>query len=175
LHYLECTSFSQDNTEGYCELPSFTKHIWPLFEKYAGLIDAVYRIVRPGSIRKLSGKRLDMVVASLGPFRMIPAKQMPEVKARSFSGGHLDVFYKCKDEPFLSALIRLWPLPAQLSDDSGTLRLDPLKLSAVEKLLSSIQDPYVLVSFAHDGDPMYLFGLRRTLLNLEERARADNS
>lgn len=156
--YLELTRFSNDNPMGYDDFPRFDKNIWPTFVQNASVIDTVYVCKYSTIWKRLFRRGAKPEVINIGDLKILSAAQRNEIKQLSNYGGHLDVFYKVKDDTFLCSLIRMWMRPATMGKDIAQLGLDHTKEQIIEGLVSTIPVPYVLLSFGHDADPLYIIG-----------------
>jgi hypothetical protein len=163
ISYLEFTSFSESNPQGYDDEPLFDAHIWPLFIERSASIAKVCLFVNShwsGHGRLLeAGRKVDSHLTDLGQMRLLTEKQLIELNHLSFFGGHLSVFYLINiADDLLKKLQALWQRRPTLSSGTGDLGLTENESSALAGLIQGLGSDQVLVSFGHDADPMYIFG-----------------
>ena len=168
LHFIELTS-QIDEPQGYANEPDFDKQLWPLLVNNAAEIDQVLLFAHPFS--QLDQKsiqryeRAGRLFANMGPMGRLSASELEALADRSFAGGHLSVLYRLnRESSILPKLLTAYPAPGKLLDTSmDTPGLEPADLDELARLIEETGDAQVFVSFSHDGDPLYIFGTRRTL------------
>lgn len=167
IAYLELTRFSDTSPQGFDDFPRFDKNIWPLLMQNASIVETVYVCKYPSIWQRLFSKgSARQEIIDIGALKMLSSNKIKEIKQLSNYGGHLDVFYKVKDEDFLCRLIQMWSSPGQIGKDINALGLDHAKKSNIENLVSNIATSYVLLSFGHDADPLYIIGASEVLSRL---------
>jgi len=84
----------------------------------------------------------------------------------------LNVLYLIPSEAFLlREIFNLYPSPAKLSNDYfDSLGLADASRLELGKFIGSLPDNHVVAAFAHDADPLYIFGSSNTLRSMVELA-----
>lgn len=154
IDYLECTSYSKDNPQGYDDVPVFHKDVWPLIENNIKAIETIY-VFEPTEEEPMIYKR--DIIDSLYP------EQLEHIAHRSYYGGHLDVYYKTNSISLIYRLINLWQHPCILKSTAEALKIDNYKIFFIRNVISEMAETSALFGFGHDGDPLYLFGHKNTL------------
>lgn len=166
LGLVEFTSWIQDDPSGYSDNPEFEKDLWPLIATSRDISDVC--LLRSRFSAKKSLDRLSMKVVDSAwrefPLRLGQISKLSEQDRGALShlttfGGHLSVLYQFAGTGTLQTLLRLWPRHSALSTDFSLLGLNSAELTGILHALNAFcTDGHVVVAFAHDGDPMYLFG-----------------
>lgn len=158
MYFLECTSWSDENPQGYDDVPRFRKHIWPLLmEGNVQAIETIY-VFRPYEEEPVMYEKDSF--AGYG--------YSAEMEHKSYYGGHLDIFYKTRDRAFISKLVNLWLRPCTLENSEEKLSIKEIKLKFLERTIKEMGKEFVLFGFGHDADPLYLFGEKSLLTAIAE-------
>ncbi|MEJ2182860.1 MAG: hypothetical protein P8Y66_05005 [Nitrospirota bacterium] len=164
IYFLECTSYSENNPQGYDDLPVFHRDVWPLIENNIDSIETIYifppheeepEVIEKEIIKNLYREQL----------------RWRNVKHRSYYGGHLDVYFRTSDLSFISRLISLWRQPCPLMNTVEDLKIEDYKIIFLRNITKEMDESYVLFGFGHDGDPLYLFGQVNTLATIADEKR----
>ena len=171
MNFLELTSYI-GGPQGYADRPEFSDDVWPLLMRKRTEIEGVF-LFRNDRSRSL-GWAGEYAVVSENIVRIRPMDQLTEheidkLKHWSFYGGHLNVLYRVSSESsLLRELCNLYPTIHHSSDDVEPLGLDEEFLPELRVFTAA--SPSLHLSFAHDGDPLYVFGeleaLRELLRNV---------
>lgn len=158
--------------KGYADGAYFDTDIWPIFLSNLDAVEKVFLFINSGwgSSKKNfeSGEKVSPNIADIGPMEWLSNKQLREIEGRSFFGGHLNVLYLiAAKNSVLTKLLSMYPQPVKLnSRPVDTLPLKNRETVELGMLVSNIPDSHVLVGFAHDADPLYIFGSLSTLESL---------
>ncbi len=154
------------------ELTGFLNGVWPRLEAQAGLITNTYLLRYPGSMAYLYDKLLvdsphfiqarpANGVLDLGPLCSLERHALESVKYGSFYNGHLNVLFLLKEEVLNGLLVlSCFKEKHELKwDDFGALGAG--ERIFLESVLRCIPKDSAALTFAHDGEPLYLFSWGR--------------
>lgn len=163
--FLELDSYIEPPI-GYPGRPYFDSDLWPLIVRRSGEIKTVLwfhhdRPPEPTGLR-------ESLLTDLGPMTMLSVQMIEMLKHRSYYGGHLNVLYVIPCEsPLLTELVNLYPVPGVIdSDSTNDLALSFDVRSELVRFVEALPSQLVVLSFAHDGDPAFIFGERAALEKL---------
>ncbi len=153
---------------GYAAEPRFKTQIWRLILNHVEHVDDVLLFANS----QWSGNRQSFVagesfsprINSIGRMTWLSEAQFTEVANRSDEDGHFSVLYKIFNESvLLPRLINLWTTPRafgnMLSDaarDDIGLKLD--ETYELAHFVHAVEATHTIASFAHNAEPLYLFG-----------------
>lgn len=166
LCLVEFTSWIEDDPSGYSDDPEFEKDLWPLIAASRDVSDVCLVRSRFGAKKSLDRLSMKAVTSAwqecplrLGPISNLSERDLGALNHLTTFGGHLSVLYQLAVAGTLEILLRLWPRHSALSTDFSQLGLNAAELIEIGQALDALcTDGHVVVAFAHDGDPMYLFG-----------------
>lgn len=101
----------------------------------------------------------------LGSLKQLSPPVLREVKHRSYYGGHMSVFYKFRSESSLAAeLTALFHGEQRLGNfDDESFGLEEQPQLSLRNLLATLEPNVVILTLAHDADPVYLLGQMDTI------------
>lgn len=175
MNFIELTSFIRDR-QGYSDEPLFDRQLWPLFLTNRQAIGSVFLFRHELSTvpAEFFGdyELISHNIVAVGPLGRLSSEKLEALEYLSFFGGHLSVLYQTRNEDsFVPQLCRLYPQPGRLSNDAiDTLGLEDSARFELGAFVGTLSDDMLLVSFAHDADPLYIFGEKLTLSGLLEVA-----
>ena len=142
--------------------PEFQKAVWPILEHYLASITSSYLWYRSQG-RRLTQRIVQRLPIECGPFsELVPLSEMTSDQldiVYTLAGFPLTVFFETRDYWFLQALCRQWPVGSLIqSEDGNVAGLPSGEVSVLADALSRIQPGYVWLSFADEGESLYLFG-----------------
>lgn len=172
LSFIELTSDLGEEM-GYADEPEFVEHVWPVFLRNSDAVERVFLYINrawTGSKRSFqAGERVSANIADIGPMERLSKNQFEEIEYRSFFGGHMNVLYQIAiTSDLLLQVLNLYPnarMPIKQEGATFGLRYENER-SELKTFIRSIPDTHVLASFAHDADPLYIFGSAASLKNL---------
>ena len=161
MNFIELTSLIDDE-QGYADDPEFQSDIWPLLTHKAKDINSVFLFRNHGS-RGFGWLGPYQVVSQnicrIQPMSELTDDELGKIKQWSFYGGHLNVLYSAASESSLvRELCRIYPSFSLSSDDIDQLALDPEPLTELRAFTAALPKEVVHFAFAHDGDPLFMFG-----------------
>lgn len=169
INYIQLTTYSKNDPAGYKDFPKFSEDIWPLFIKNSSAIKEVIRIQSPSFFARMF-KNADLTATTLGKMSGLSEEIIRELKLQSFYAGHLDVFYKTSAPSFITQMIKLYPYKKL----GNQILFDKKKWELVQHAIVGLNlSSDILISFAHDGDPMFLFGEKNFLKKLLEISESE--
>lgn len=166
MNFIELTSLIDDE-QGYADDPEFQSDIWPLLRRSAKEIDGVF-LFRNHRSRGFGWLGPYQVVSQnivrIQPMAELTDDELDKIKLWSFYAGHLNVLYSATSESSLvRELCRIYPTFSLSSDDIDQLALDPEPLTELRAFTAALPKEVVHFAFAHDGDPLFMFGELETL------------
>lgn len=163
---------------GFTAEPDFARDLWTTMLNQSFVIEDVFLFCNSRWLGKRtlfeSGARVTPRIASLGRMAQLKDKELVELKSRSSENGHLSVLYQIAYQELLVAnLINLFTATKTLSD----ARRDDLALKSDETLelncfIEARDESHLFAGFAHNAEPLYLFG-HPTLLEASLQLAAD--
>ena len=171
MMFLELESYIEP-PHGFPEGPFFSSDLWPLILRRSDEVKSVLWF-RHESPDHAGASHL----SELGPFTMQSNQTIEMLKHRSFYGGHLNVMYVIQaDGELLQELVRLYPRAGTIySDSTNDLALTPAARFDLARFVESLPPDLLLLSFAHDADPAYIFGAHAALEKLQVTSVSFNS
>lgn len=153
----------------YCsEFPDSLRDVWPLLLAHQASIRGLHFVVdRTASrftLRRLGlplwDRNRSADVYPLPSLSDLTEEQLEAVQYSSFSAGHLTILFVTDyDSDLMRAFVKLWPtVTFQTSCDWDALGLKSQTISAFAEFLESHVDRSCVISFAHDAEPVYVFG-----------------
>jgi hypothetical protein len=158
---------------GYPGRPYFDSDVWPLIVTRSDEIKSALWFHHDRSPDH-TGLR-QSPVTDLGPMAKLSAQTIDMLKHKSYYGGHLNVLYVIPSEsPLLTELVNLYPAPGVIdSDSTNDLALSFAVRSELTRFVEALPRQLVVLSFAHDGDPAFIFGERAALEKLQVGSMAN--
>jgi hypothetical protein len=170
--FLELDSYIEPPI-GYPGRPYFDSDLWPLIVSRIDEVQSVlwFRHDLPPDRTSLGEGRL----TDLGPMTKLSTQMMEMLKHRSYYGGHLNALYVIPSESLLlTELVKLYPVPAVIgSDSTNDLALSFDARSELARFVGALPHQLVVLSFAHDGDPAFIFGEQAALEKLKVASMAN--
>lgn len=169
MNFLELTSWI-GGPEEYAEFPEFQSDVWPLLRRKAHEIEGVF-LFRSEPSRSLGwAGGYEMVterIARLSSTADLTEPEFNELQYLSFYRGHLSVLYRVSSEnSLLHELCSMYPTVGLSSDEIDQLALRPESLAELRAFTDALPQEAVHFAFAHDGDPLFVFGHLETLRSL---------
>jgi hypothetical protein len=169
VNFLELTSRIGEPEE-YADFPEFQSDVWPLLRQKANEIEGVFVFAQPRSRSWSWPGRYEAVserIVRLSPTTELTQEEFKELEHLSFYGGHLNVLYQLPSgSPLLHELCAMYPTVSLSSDDLDQLALDPEPLAELRAFTDALPQESLHFAFAHDGDPLFVFGYLETLRSL---------
>lgn len=171
MNFLELTSYIAD-PQRYAEFPDFKNDVWPLIRSKGKEIESVllFRNDSSSSIGWLG--RYEIVtqnIIDIGSMGEFTDHELSKIEHWSFYGGHLNVLYRVSSESsLLKELCSLYPVVNLSSDDPDQLGLGQEFLTELQSFTAA-SPKFLYFSFAHDGDPLCIFGDFEALRDLLKR------
>ena len=166
MNFLELTSYIGD-AQGYAETPDFRSDVWPLLKREAKEIDGVFlfRNDSSSSVRLMGHYQIITEnIICIGSADELTDHELSKLEHWSFYGGHLTVLYRVSTESsLLRELCNLYPSTHLSSDDIDQLGLRQESLMELRAFVAASPKEFLHFSFAHDADPLYIFGELETL------------
>jgi len=149
--------------------PDFQTTAWPLLEHHLPSFTTSYLWYRSQG-RRLTQRIGQRVPGETGPFwSLVPLSQMTDDQldiVYTLTGFPLSVFFETHDYWFLQALCGLWPVGSLIQAEDGTLAgLGPGEVRGLADALSKISPGCIWLSFAEEGECLYLFGDEHLLVS----------
>jgi hypothetical protein len=163
LTFLELTTYSESNPQGYDDKPSFQSDIWPLFVNTANKIQHVYLFINSNwsDHKRLKAQGVSAgSCVDLGSMGLLTKKDIKELEHLSFFGGHLNVLYLIEQrDRLIQDLLKLFKKSGvTLRCASQGLSLHVNEQNELRGFLAQAVSSHIFASFGHDGDPLFLFG-----------------
>lgn len=161
MNFLELTSYIGE-PDGYADSPDFQSDIWPLMRRKAQEIESVFlfRSDKSSSMGWLG--HYDLVsqnIIRIGSMSDLNDTELSRIEHWSFYGGHLSVVYRVSIQSSLvHEFCKLFPGVSLSSDDIDQLAMEPELLSELRWLSDESPKEILHFAFAHDADPLFIFG-----------------
>ena len=172
MYFIELTSYLEPPA-GFPTRPYFDEDLWPLLTAHAADIERVLLFQHNShkAIFPPASKLVSRNIAEIGRLTDVPPNVLATLAHLSFYGGHLNVLYEVSsDSPLLERLIDSYPVSARIANDQvDNLGLAEEARSELAGLVEKLTSRHVLLAFAHDGDPLYVFGAQTTLQSLADK------
>ena len=171
LHFIELTSYLEP-PDGFPTAPYFDSDLWPLLLRHATEVSRVLLFAHASAripLKCLSKyERVGANIASLGSLAELSQQMLKEIWHWSFYGGHLSCLFEASSKSsLLPQLLQLYPTPGKMgTEDTDELGLDTDARFELKQFMRSVNTNDVIASFAHDGDPLYIFSDPKTLKSL---------
>ena len=170
MNFLELTSYI-DDAQGYAEFPDFLSDVWPLLKGKRNEIEDVFLFQNDSSSSLGWPGYYEVVTQNIRHIRSMDEltdQELSKLEHLSFYGGHLNVLYRVSTESSLPReFCTLYPIVNLSSDDIDQLGLEQKYLIELREFTAALPKQSLYFSFAHDADPLYIFGdleALRTLL-----------
>jgi hypothetical protein len=156
---LELSSFNEQNPSGYDDFPDFISDIWPFLISHRDSIKEV--VLQKSTLERLFSFGKINGFQKLGAMGGLQNHELSKLKHRSFYGGHLSAIYQTTDKNLVTRLCRFWRKGPRIIKFDDIPGVTPEFAETIVELIVSDKS-CVCISFAHDADPMYLFGNIKT-------------
>lgn len=169
MNFLELSS-KIDDSEGYADFPYFQRDVWPLIRRKAKEVKSVFLFWNDVSSSLGWAGHYEMVTAKImliRPMAELTDDELSGIEHLSYYGGHFNVLYHVSTESLLiRELCNLYPTLDLSSDDVDQLGLGQESFTEFRAFTAALPKELIQFSFAHDADPLYIFGERETLEKL---------
>jgi hypothetical protein len=161
MNFIEATSYIGD-PQGYADGPDFSSEVWPLIRRKQKEISNLFLFWNDTS-RSLGWpghyEPITKHIARIRPLSELTDQEIAKLEHWSFYGGHLNVLYQLSAErSLLPDLLHLYPTVKLSSDDVDAVGLGPEYLGELQRFTAASPPGSLHFSFAHDADPLYIFG-----------------
>jgi len=169
MNFIELTSYV-GGPEGYADFPNFPDHIWPLLTSKRKEIESLYLFRNDDSSSLSWPGHYEVVtrrIVRVNSMNALTDHELSRIEHLSFYGGHLNVLYRISTgSSLLSDLCNLFPVVRLSSDDVEQIALDEESLAELRAFTAAMPPELLCFSFAHDADPLYIFGQLEALRDL---------
>lgn len=164
MNFLELTSYI-DEEQGYDGFPDFTDDVWPLLTRKAEEIEGLFLFHSSRGVGWAGHYEVVMGrIVRLKSLNELTKDELGKIEHWSFYGGHLNVLFRVSSESsLLRELCNFYPSVNLSSDDVDQLALKQESLAELRAFTAALPQELVFFSFAHDADPLYVFGHLETL------------
>jgi hypothetical protein len=145
----------------------FDKYIWPIIYANSGMYEILVA-KKPSFFEKLKTGNKMSSFFWLGEMGLLSEQQIFDLKLLSFYAGNMDVLYKIKEIKFVIEIVKKNSSQGNIVNDFTSLPTEKDRIILIEKLLLENEDS-LFMTFGHDADVMYLFGMgnaNETLMQL---------
>ena len=171
--FIELSSYSE-SLDRYDGGPYFDTDLWPLVLKNINQIRRVLIFHHESSkipITSLGcGLMISPNIRDIGAMNQLSSESLATLAVWSF-GGHISVLYHLANESSIPReLFNLYPIPGKLylnsEDELGITDEARLEFAVV---LNTVPADHVVLAFAHDADPLFIFGSEEGLTSLIDK------
>ena len=169
MNFLELSS-EIDDPQGYADFPYFQRDVWPLIRRRATEIESVFLFINEASSSLGWVGYYEMVtrkIMRISSMAELTDDELSRIEQLSYYGGHFNVLYHVSTESSLvRELCNLYPTVKLSRDDADQLGLGEESFTELRAFTVALPKDLLQFSFAHDGEPLYIFGEREALEKL---------
>lgn len=158
--------------QGYAALPRFGHEVWSLLLVHAAEIEEVYIFTNSfwsGSLRYfVAEEHVTPRIFPAGRFEQMTDKQLHELRRLTSGDNHISILYRARaTSDLLPQLVNLFPRERSIGDegrDEPGLKQD--EVTELRTFVGTHSPESVIISFASNADPCYIFSASPDALNL---------
>lgn len=157
---------------GYAPYPSFDHEVWSLLLAHAAEVEEVCIFANSfwngGAHPQAIGEQVSRRINRFGAFAQMSDKAFHDLRRWTHHDGHLSVLYRVRaTSDLLPSLVNLYPRHSAVADetrdDLGIKQDETTELRAFVQMHSP---EHVVVAFASNADPCYIFSTSPDALHL---------